>query len=139
MMLDLGNTNIDDAGMEHIQDLTNLHALNLSYTKITDAGLVHLSSLQKLMALGLSHTQITYKGLEHLRNLQNLRILNVTQIRGGDWREQVQGVEALLQIPNLRVIYINVLEVFDARAWKAWRKLLQFYDERDGMLERKSP
>jgi Leucine-rich repeat (LRR) protein len=137
MVLNLSSTNIDDTGLEHIKDLTNLHALNLSYTQVTDAGLVHLSHLQNLMELDISHTRITYKGFEHLRNLQGLRILNVRGIKLSDWRkQQVPFAEALLQIPNLRVIKMNVLQEV---GWEAREKLWQLYDGDEYIFTRKRP
>ena len=40
--MDLPGESITDAGLVHLQGLTQLQALCLADTKITDAGLVHL-------------------------------------------------------------------------------------------------
>jgi len=46
---------ITDAGLVHLQQLTNLDFLNLNYAKtITDAGLEHLKGLTRLEELWLS-------------------------------------------------------------------------------------
>ncbi len=43
--VNLINTQITDAGLVHLKELTSLEELNLSLTQITDAGVVHLKGL----------------------------------------------------------------------------------------------
>ena len=45
------NTEITDAGLAHLKDVTSLRELNLIGTKITDAGVAHLKGLTKLQQL----------------------------------------------------------------------------------------
>ena len=44
-MLSLDNTKVTDAGLVHLQGLSQLRIVTLDRTKITDAGLVHLQGL----------------------------------------------------------------------------------------------
>ena len=73
--LDLGRTQITDAGLAHLSALTGLQFLNLMDTQITDAGLAHLSALTGLQELYLGGTQITDAGLAHLSALTGLQTL----------------------------------------------------------------
>jgi hypothetical protein len=73
--LDLTDSEVTDAGLEHLKELSGLSSLYLSGTQISDAGLEHLSELSSLEVLFLVDTQITDAGLEHLRGLTNLREL----------------------------------------------------------------
>ena len=68
-VLFLSRTQITDAGLAHLANLTNLRGLTLSNTQITDAGLVHLSNLTNLQVLYLSDTQITPGAKATLRAL----------------------------------------------------------------------
>jgi hypothetical protein len=73
--LDLTDSEVTDAGLEHLRGLSGLSSLYLSGTQISDAGLQHLSEMSSLEVLFLVDTQITDAGLEHLRGLTNLREL----------------------------------------------------------------
>jgi hypothetical protein len=44
--LDLGHTDVSDAGLEHLHDLTNLKELDLTGTKVTAEG---VAALQKAL------------------------------------------------------------------------------------------
>ena len=77
--LDLKNTGITDAGLEHLSGLTNLKRLHLEKTKITDAGLEHMKGLGELEYLNLYGTAVTDAGLEHLKGLGKLRNLYLWQ------------------------------------------------------------
>ena len=71
------NSQITDAGLIYLKDLTNLQTLHLSYCEnITDAGLVHLKEVPNLVDLSLYGSEnITDTGLVHLKGLTNLEIL----------------------------------------------------------------
>lgn len=73
--LDLTDSEVTDAGLEHLKGLSGLSSLYLKGTQITDAGLEHLAELASLEVLFLADTQITDAGLEHLKGLTNLREL----------------------------------------------------------------
>jgi len=65
--LNLDNDNITDAGLAHLQKLTNLTGLYLYDTKVTDLGLTYLRRLSKLDALELSYTKVTDAGAKKLQ------------------------------------------------------------------------
>ena len=71
------DTQITDAGLEHLKDLTNLNRLNLDYTQVTDAGLEHLKGLSSLNSLYIRDTQITDAELMHLKGLASLERLEL--------------------------------------------------------------
>lgn len=71
----LDDTQVTDAGLEHLKGLTGLVQLSLINTEITDRGLEHLKGLSELQTLDLRRTQVTYKGVEKLqRALPNCKI-----------------------------------------------------------------
>jgi hypothetical protein len=70
-------SNLTDAGLEQLKNLHQLEQLVLSGAKITDDGLAQLAPLKNLQRLYLFQTRITDAGLEHLEGLQNLEILRV--------------------------------------------------------------
>src|SRR5258708_1983296 len=74
-IVNLGDTQVKDAALAHLQELTELESLWLDGTQVTDTGLVHLQGLTGLQSLCLDHTQITDSGLAHLQGLPGLKKL----------------------------------------------------------------
>ena len=70
--LNLGDTQITDAGLKDVAKLQNLEELVLENTQITDEGLKEVAKLQKLEQLLLSYTEITDAGLKDVARLQKL-------------------------------------------------------------------
>src|SRR5262249_61491710 len=68
--LDLGGTQVTDAGLAEVARLTDLQSLNISNTKVTDKGLKHLAGLKKLQELYLYTDQVTEEGLAQLAGLK---------------------------------------------------------------------
>jgi hypothetical protein len=64
-VLNLGNTPVTAAGIEHLASL-GLHNLNLGTTSITDAAIPALAELRTLTTLYLNTTKITNEGVERL-------------------------------------------------------------------------
>lgn len=77
--LNLGRSQITDAGLAHVGEMKNLVWLDLSNTAVTDAGLEHLSGLPLLHYLNLYGTAISDNGLKHLSGMPNLRRVYVWQ------------------------------------------------------------
>jgi len=73
----LSNTGITDTGLEHVKGLTNLKFLKLSGTEISDEGLELLDGLKNLRVLYLNDTSITDKGLERIKDLTNLKGIEI--------------------------------------------------------------
>ena len=66
-----------DAGLEHLEELTQLDWLILRNTKVTDAGLMHLKGLTGLEWLDLRNTQVTDAGVRNLK--QSLPKCNISK------------------------------------------------------------
>lgn len=97
--LNLASTKVTDAGLAAIAGLTNLTRLHLEQTQITDAGLAHLKRLTRLHYLNLYGTQVTDAGLEHLKGLKRLKRLYLWQSKVTD-----AGVESLrTAVPDLQI------------------------------------
>ena len=63
----LADTQITDAGLEHLKGLSNLETLYLIRAQITDAGLEHLEGITNLKELYLYGTQVTDEGVKKLQ------------------------------------------------------------------------
>jgi hypothetical protein len=96
----LANTQITDAGLVHLQGLSQLQGLDLSGTKVTDAGLAHLQGLRKLEVLLLINTQVTDAGLMHLQGLSRLQEVDLRHTQVTD-----RGVKSLQEaLPNCTIL-----------------------------------
>jgi hypothetical protein len=73
--LDIGRTQVTDAGMEAIGGMRNIERLHLEQTAITDSGIRYLAGLSNLEYLNLYGTDVTAAIFEPLANLRNLRKL----------------------------------------------------------------
>lgn len=71
----LSKSLITDSGVQYLADLSALEDLSLEGTGISDQGLSHLVKLQTLRTLVLSNTPITDAGFEYLEKLKGLRTL----------------------------------------------------------------
>ena len=75
--LDLWNTRVTDAGLQHVAGLNNLTKLNLWGTLVTDVGLQHVAGLNSLTTLNLGDTRVTDAGLQHVAGLNSLTLLDL--------------------------------------------------------------
>jgi len=80
----LANTQVTDAGLEHVERFPRLQTLVLCGTQVTDAGLEHLRGLTQLDWLDLHSTLLTDAGLEQLRGLTHLRYLHLAKTQVTD-------------------------------------------------------
>ena len=78
--LDLSETQVGDAGLEHLGELSGLHWLSLDSTNVTDAGLMHLKGLSNLDQLNINDTLVTEAGYDAL-----WQALPKSLPRGGYW------------------------------------------------------
>ena len=76
-LLDLGSTQVTDAGLAHVKDYSSpgFNQLYLSNTSITDMGLAHLKDCTNLRQLQLADTALTDAGLPHLKRLNRMNAL----------------------------------------------------------------
>jgi Leucine-rich repeat (LRR) protein len=74
--LDLSTTvTLTDAGLVHIQNLSNLTTLNLGHTFVRNAGIAQLKSLKQLENLDLTNTLVTSAAIENLKqSLPKLKV-----------------------------------------------------------------
>jgi len=106
--VEYGDTNITDAAIEHLKELTQVRKLNLFNTNITDAGLESITVLARLRELYIPGTKITDAGLEHLKELPQLRNLYLDATKITD-----VGLEQLEGIAQLRELYLSGTDITD--------------------------
>jgi hypothetical protein len=70
-----------DDDLVHLEQLVELHHVNLAGAAVTDAGLIHLKGLTKLRWLDLTDTAVTDAGLTHLTGLKELIRVDLTRTR----------------------------------------------------------
>jgi len=100
--LHLENSQINDAGLGHIEGLGQLEELYLCGTPVTDAGLEHLNRLSQLKILWLNGTKVDDAGLKHLKGLNRLESLFLDGTNITD-----AGLEHLLGLKNLQWLGLN--------------------------------
>lgn len=98
--LNLGNTRVTDAGLAAIAQLGYLQNLQVPLTSITDAGLAQLKGLSNLVTLNLYGTPVTDAGLDQLKGLKHLRAVYV-------WQTKVTPEGAAKLTAALPGIYVN--------------------------------
>lgn len=106
--LDVQHTEVTDAGLQTIAELTELEELNLSGTAIDGEGLQHLVSLDKLRSLNLRETAILPEYLQPLSAL--------TQLHGIDLPASVLTDETLAvlgKLPNLTQLNLSQTPITD--------------------------
>ena len=103
------NTNITDAGLKHLKGLTSLQFLNLRTNDVTDAGLEHLRGLTQLEVLWLDFTQVTDAGLKHLNGLTNLQSLGLEDTQVTD--AGLVHLKGLAKLDSLSLSETNVTDV----------------------------
>ncbi|MEX2560720.1 MAG: hypothetical protein WD403_12440 [Pirellulales bacterium] len=72
-----GCAKVSDAGLVHLQGLTQLTELHLEGASLSDAGLVHLQGLTELTKLRLDGAPISDAGLLHLEDVPQLRVADI--------------------------------------------------------------
>lgn len=68
---------LENAGLECLVTLQNLHSLNLAYTNITDPAIATLAELNGLTYLSVDSRLISDNGLQHLPSLPKLVALDI--------------------------------------------------------------
>jgi mono/diheme cytochrome c family protein len=96
--VNLARTKVTDAGLESIGSLPHLQRLHLELTAVTDAGLAKLTGLSNLVYLNLYGTAVTDAGLEHLKGMKYLRKLylfesKVTAAGVADLKKALPGLD----------------------------------------------
>lgn len=106
--VNLENTNITDASLQHLTGLTKLKRLILENTNVSDSGLTHVTKLTSLQGLILEETNITDAGLPHLRPLKQLQELSLAKTRITD--DGLPHLWAHTQLTGLDLRHTDVTE-----------------------------
>jgi len=77
--LKIGFTDLKDAHMSKIAQLTNLTRLSMEHTSVTDEGIKQLTACKQLKYLNLVGTPVTAQGILALKDLPQLRSVYVYQ------------------------------------------------------------
>ncbi|HJZ90549.1 MAG TPA: hypothetical protein VKE40_06720 [Gemmataceae bacterium] len=101
-MIDLGETNVTDAGLKELARLPNLESVYLDKTAVTDAGLKELAGLERLAWLDLADTKVTGKGADTLAGMKALQHLFLEGIKLG-----TPEVAKLATLTRLRSLGLN--------------------------------
>jgi hypothetical protein len=107
--IDLHNSQVSDAGVAHLRGMSQLRALGLWETQVSDAGLAHLRGLTQLQQLFLDDTQVGDAGLAHLRGLKRLQRLDLNNTQVSD-----AGLVHLRGLTQLQVLFLDNTQVSDA-------------------------
>jgi hypothetical protein len=94
----IGNKQVTDDGLAHLEGLRHLADLNLFGTKISDAGMVHLRGLLSLRVLHIGNTLVTETGLVHLKGLTNLQELELASLLVGNGLVHLKGMSSLTNL-----------------------------------------
>ncbi len=105
-VLDLSETDVDDAALADLSRCVHLKILCLNNTRVTDAGLVHLGKLSRLESLYLNNTQVTFprrwRGFTALR--RGMKQLKEVSLQGTKLAEF--AVEELQKsLPNCQITH----------------------------------
>ena len=112
-------TRVTNDGLQNLNDLTSLIALDLTGTATGDEGLKYLNRMANLDSLMLTSTRVTDAGLTTLTALRNIKrlSLNATQISD-------TALGTLAALPSLRMLliadtpHISDLGLFHLKAFK---------------------
>jgi len=107
--LNLGYTQVTDAGLKELAGLKSLQSLYLHGTKVTGAGLKELAGLKSLQSLTLRFTQVTDAGLKHLAGLKSLQTLDLRSTKVTD-----AGLKHLAGLKSLQTLNLSFTQVTDA-------------------------
>jgi serine/threonine protein kinase/Leucine-rich repeat (LRR) protein len=107
--LNMEATPVSDDGLEHLQGLANLAELRLQFTRVTDDGLAHLKGLKNLISLNLHGAGVNGAGVVHLKGLPKFAHLVLSHTGAND-----AGMEHLKGLSNLTALDLSVTQVTDA-------------------------
>ena len=103
-------TPVSDAGLAHLEGLSNLESLMLrGQNGVTDAGVAHLARMTSLKGLYLENSQISDAGLAYVSRLTGLETLNLARTRIGD-----AGLAQLDGLARLETLGLDGTKVTDA-------------------------
>ena len=95
-------TDIDDAGLKLLPELSRVNRLSLERTKVRGPGLAELRRLTNLQQLDLSHTLVTDEGLMKLPELAKLADLKLRKLPLTD-----KSISRLAELKSLRKLDLS--------------------------------
>ncbi|MCC7292118.1 MAG: hypothetical protein IT449_08680 [Phycisphaerales bacterium] len=107
--LDLSESNVSDAALAPLAELTRLEILDFSKTGLTDEGLRKLAKLRWLTRVNLTGTKVSSSSLPVLAEFRTLETLLLGGTGVGD-----EGLEALGKLTALRTLSLASTKVTDA-------------------------
>jgi beta-lactamase regulating signal transducer with metallopeptidase domain/Leucine-rich repeat (LRR) protein/tetratricopeptide (TPR) repeat protein len=109
--LDLSDSDVTDAGLARLEEMTGLKQLDLNRcANITDAGLTHLKPLKNLRRLSLFGDHITDAGLANLKDLVDLQTL---QLFGSDQITD-HGLANIAAMKHLKDLNLSGSQITDS-------------------------
>lgn len=107
--LDAHNTGLTDTGMNAIRGLKKLKILSIHINpEITDAGMQNLNDMTQLEQVNLARLDISDKGIKFVENNPNLNYLKISETGVSD--ASLPLLKALKQMTNLYVKKTNLSE-----------------------------
>ena len=108
--MDLSETQVDNAALNHLLPFSKLVDLNLWLTHTGDAGMPTLAKMTQLQRLNLDHIgheneHLTSAGLQPLLTLQNLNWLHLGKTHIDD-----AGLRSLAGLPQLETLILHDCE-----------------------------
>ena len=99
-------TELQDADLRHLAELTELEGVAISEAQITDAALVHVEGLTRMESVLIWDPRLTDDGLAHLRRLKKLKEIDIesTLITDG-------GLEHFKALPHLKRLILRKAKV----------------------------
>ncbi len=106
--LNLEESQITDAGLEHLVHFPQLRSLSLKHVPITDAGLAHLIHLAHLETLEIEGSPIKASNLLCLPRKRQLTSLTLSHTQFGD-----NECQMLIEFPVLQALVLNHTPITD--------------------------
>ncbi len=102
------SSNVSDAHLAPVQQLTQLQYFSLESPLVTSQGLSHLANLRHLEFLEFCATAAKPDGMVFLRNLTELKILDLSHTNVGS-----RGLENIAGMKLLRILKLNDADIGD--------------------------
>lgn len=99
--IDLAGTSVSDAGVAYLKKFKGLQVINLEGVPVTDTGLANFEGLADLRFLSLGYARITDDGLVYLKQSRRLDYLNIGEIGLTD--ECLQHLEGISELQYLNL------------------------------------
>jgi serine/threonine protein kinase/formylglycine-generating enzyme required for sulfatase activity/Leucine-rich repeat (LRR) protein len=107
--LNLSNTRVGDAGLEHFAGCKNLTGLWLSHTSVSNAGMARFKDCKGLEKLNLKYTRVDDAGLSYFQGCNELSGIDLGGLEVTD-----AGLAYFKDCTKLTGLWLNSMKVTDA-------------------------